>query len=111
MSPNGEGAVVADIRRIDYLEKHLRVALEATAAGGPAEAIDLRGYYVWSLMDNFEWSAGYNQPFGLVHVDFKTLKRTPKQSYYWLKDVLAARSESGAPRDEALALVDPTDSQ
>ena len=59
--------------------------------GGAAEAMDLRGYYVWSLMDNFEWSGGYKQPFGLVHVDFETQERTPKASYYWLQEVLEER--------------------
>src|SRR4029453_18717439 len=67
-SADGKKVVVADTRRIDYLYSHLRSALTATARGGPAEGVDLRGYYVWTLMDNFEWSAGYKQPFGLVHV-------------------------------------------
>ena len=62
----------------------------------PPRPIDLRGYYVWSFMDNFEWSAGYKQPFGLVHVDFDTQVRTPKASYYWLQEVIAARSSASA---------------
>ena len=82
---------IPDERRLRYLAEHIASALEATAPGGIAEAIDLRGYYVWSFMDNFEWSAGYRQPFGLVHVDFQTLTRTPKASYYWLQELLAAR--------------------
>jgi beta-glucosidase len=82
---------IPDERRLRYLAEHLASALEATAPGGVAESIDLRGYYIWSLMDNFEWSAGYRQPFGLIHVDFETLVRTPKASYYWLQEVLAAR--------------------
>ena len=61
--------------------------------GGAAEAIDLRGYYVWSLMDNFEWSAGYKQPFGLLHVDRDTQDRTPKASL-----LLAPGSHCGPQR-------------
>ncbi len=74
-----------DARRIDYLAEHLAIALN----GSPG--IDLRGYYVWSLLDNWEWAAGFSQRFGLVHVDFDTLERTPKDSYRWLQAVLAAR--------------------
>jgi beta-glucosidase len=85
---------IPDERRIRYIAEHIASALEATAPGGTAESIDLRGYYVWSLMDNFEWSAGYRQPFGLLHVDFETLERTPKASYYWLQEVLAARRQA-----------------
>ena len=74
-----------DQQRIDYLAEHLSVILKG------APGIDLRGYYVWSLMDNWEWAAGFSQRFGLVHVDFETEKRTPKDSYRWLQAVLAAR--------------------
>ena len=49
----------------------------------------MRGYFAWSLLDNFEWTRGYEQRFGLHSVDFKTGKRTPKQSAYWFKDVIA----------------------
>ena len=84
--------IIPDERRLRYLADHIGTALEATRPGGAAEAVDLRGYYVWSFMDNFEWSAGYKQPFGLVHVDFDTQVRTPKASYYWLQEVLAARN-------------------
>ncbi len=84
--------MVPDERRLRYLADHIGTALEATRPGGAAEAVDLRGYYVWSFMDNFEWSAGYKQPFGLVHVDFDTQVRTPKASYYWLQEVIVARS-------------------
>jgi beta-glucosidase len=82
---------IDDHQRIDYLAGHLHHALEATAPGGIAEDVDLRGYYVWTLMDNFEWAAGYSQRFGLVHVDFDTLERTPKKSFYWYRALSRAR--------------------
>ncbi|WP_371733907.1 glycoside hydrolase family 1 protein [Subtercola sp. PAMC28395] len=84
-------AQIADHARIDYLSNHMASALAATSVGGPAEGVDLRGYYVWSLLDNFEWAAGYSQRFGLVHVDFATLDRTPKNSFGWLRAVLESR--------------------
>lgn len=87
----GEDGTVDDPRRIAFLRDHLTAALTAIAPGGPAEGIDLRGLFVWSLMDNWEWAAGFTQRFGLVHVDFETGVRTPKSSYRWLQSVLAAR--------------------
>ena len=80
-----------DQPRIDYIAGHLQHAMEATAPGGIADDVELRGYYVWTLMDNFEWAAGYSQRFGLVHVDFETLERTPKESFYWYKALSLAR--------------------
>jgi beta-glucosidase len=71
--------VVLDQERIDYLRKHLTAAVDALAMG-----VNLRGYFVWSLLDNFEWAEGYSRRFGVVYVDFRTLKRTPKASYHWL---------------------------
>ncbi|MBF9058997.1 beta-glucosidase [Rhodobacterales bacterium HKCCSP123] len=65
-----------DTARIDYLDAHLAAVQEAIAAGAP-----VAGYYCWSLMDNYEWSLGYEKRFGLVHVDFDSLARTPKASY------------------------------
>jgi beta-glucosidase len=76
---------VNDAARLAYLADHLAAAV----AGVPG--IDLRGYYVWSLLDNWEWAAGFGQRFGLVHVDFDTLQRTPKASFRWLQRLLAAR--------------------
>lgn len=75
-----------DQRRIDYLAGHIG-AVDAARADG----VDVRGYFVWSVLDNFEWEEGYSKRFGLVHVDFDTLVRTPKASYAWLRDHLAAR--------------------
>jgi beta-glucosidase len=73
-----------DQRRIDYLAGHID-ALETVRAKG----VDVRGYFVWSLLDNFEWSEGFSKRFGLVHVDFDTLVRTPKASYGWLRTRIA----------------------
>ena len=72
-----------DARRIDYLDLHLRSILDAIDAG-----VDVRGYYQWSLLDNFEWALGYDKRFGIVHVDFDTLERTPRDSAYWYRDVI-----------------------
>jgi beta-glucosidase len=89
--PEHVSGPIADEERIRYLAAHLGHAVDATSPGGIAEDVDLLGYYVWTLMDNFEWAAGYSQRFGLVHVDFKTLKRTPKDSYYWYQALSRAR--------------------
>jgi beta-glucosidase len=100
--------IIPDERRVRYLADHIGTAVEATLPGGAAESIDLRGYYVWSLLDNFEWSGGYKQQFGLLHVDFDTQVRTPKASYYWLQELLASRNGAaphppgaGTPAEEA----------
>ncbi len=78
------GGAVNDQPRIDYLASHLASVQRAIAAGVP-----VKGYYAWSLMDNYEWSLGYAKRFGLVHVDFETLQRTPKASYHALAKALA----------------------
>ena len=65
-----------DPRRIKYYNDHLRALLRAKEQGA-----DMRGYFAWSLLDNFEWAEGYSKRFGLVHVDYETQKRTPKGSY------------------------------
>lgn len=82
---------VHDGRRIDYLADHLDAALAAVAGAGPASGIDLRGFYAWSLLDNWEWAAGFTQRFGLVHVDFDELTRTPKDSYAWFRLLAESR--------------------
>jgi beta-glucosidase len=79
--------VLDDDFRISYLDGHLRAVHRAIADG-----VDVRGYFVWSLLDNFEWAEGYSQRFGLVRVDFSSLERTPRASYRWLRGVLAGRS-------------------
>ncbi|WP_328851484.1 GH1 family beta-glucosidase [Micromonospora globbae] len=82
-SPDGPGQV-ADTDRIAYLEGHLRAAHEAISRG-----VDLRGYLVWSLLDNFEWAEGYRRRFGIVHVDYLTQRRTPKASARWYQEVIS----------------------
>ena len=77
---------VHDNERIDFLTGHLGALREAMAAG-----VDVRGYLTWSLIDNYEWAEGFSQRFGLVHVDFQTQRRTPKDSFYWLRDEIAAQ--------------------
>jgi beta-glucosidase len=78
-----DGAV-HDPARIDFLARHLAAVREAVASGVP-----VAGYFTWSLLDNFEWSLGYDKRFGLVHVDFDTLARTPKASWHALARALA----------------------
>jgi beta-glucosidase len=80
VDPDG---VVRDRDRIRYLNNHFRAALDAISAG-----VDLRGYFVWSLLDNFEWARGYHERFGLVWVDFPTSARLPKESFTWYQDVV-----------------------
>ena len=80
--PTGSGEIL-DLDRVLYLRSYLRQASRAVAEGYP-----LQGYFQWSLLDNFEWSYGYARRFGLVHVDFATQQRTPKQSYHWYQQVI-----------------------
>ncbi|MFW2339402.1 MAG: GH1 family beta-glucosidase [Acidimicrobiia bacterium] len=80
--PDTDGRV-RDVRRISYLDSHLRAVHAAAEHGAP-----IVGYLQWSFMDNFEWSRGYDQRFGIVHVDFDTQVRTPKDSAYWYRDVI-----------------------
>jgi beta-glucosidase len=73
------GGAVSDPERLAYIDAHLDACRRAIAEG-----VDLRGYFIWSLMDNYEWALGYEKRFGLIHVDFESLKRTPKASYHAL---------------------------
>jgi beta-glucosidase len=79
--------------RIAYLQAYTSAMQEAIAAGA-----DVRGYFVWSLLDNFEWASGYSQRFGLVYVDFDTQRRVPKASARWYSDYIAASRTSPIPR-------------
>jgi beta-glucosidase len=78
---------VHDARRIEYLQRYLE-QLHRVLDNGQ----DVRGYFVWSLLDNFEWAHGYSQRFGIVHVDYETLARIPKDSYYFYKKLCETRS-------------------
>lgn len=76
-----------DAPRVDYLRQYLSIASDAVAEG-----VNLKGYLVWSLLDNYEWSFGYSKRFGIVHVDYETQKRTPKKSFEFLRQTIANQS-------------------
>ena len=78
-----ENGFVADRDRVRYIKAHLQALHEAIQEG-----VNLKGYFVWSIFDNFEWERGYGPRFGLVRVNYKTLERIPKQSAYWYRDVI-----------------------
>jgi beta-glucosidase len=87
--PDANG-VIDDQPRIAYLDGHIRAVFDAIVAG-----VGVQGYLVWTLMDNFEWSEGYHQRFGLAHVDFGSQRRTPKASFSWYRDMIAAQRAAG----------------
>lgn len=78
----GADGTVEDPERLDYVRQHLRAVHAAMEEGA-----DVRGYFVWSLLDNFEWAFGYDKRFGIVHVDYQSLQRTPKASAHWYAQV------------------------
>lgn len=84
------GAVV-DKDRIAFLHAYIGALNEAAAAGA-----DIRGYFIWSLLDNFEWDSGYNVRFGLTYMDYPTQKRVPKSSFYWYRDLIKAARAGGS---------------
>jgi beta-glucosidase len=84
--PAADGTI-DDAARVDFLDRHIAAMRQAMAQG-----VDVRGYFVWSLLDNFEWAEGYDQRFGLVHVDFDTQRRTPKRSYHWFAEFLRGQN-------------------
>jgi beta-glucosidase len=79
---------VQDPLRVAYFRDHLRAVRRAIADGA-----DVRGYFAWSLLDNFEWSYGYDKRFGIVHVDFATQRRTPKASALFYRSVIESNGE------------------
>jgi beta-glucosidase len=91
--PSPETGEVRDTNRIEYLDGHLRACLDAISHG-----VDLRGYFAWSLMDNFEWAEGYKMRFGLVHVDYTTQQRVPKDSAKWYREVIRRNGLSDRDR-------------
>lgn len=94
VDPTGQ---VRDTERIDYLHGYLDAVADAIADGA-----DVRGYYAWSLLDNFEWGEGYRKRFGLVYVDYATQTRTPKASAAWYREQIAAHARTTEPVHPAL---------
>ncbi|HVC87337.1 MAG TPA: GH1 family beta-glucosidase [Gaiellaceae bacterium] len=92
----GHDGSVSDLERQAYLEGYITAAAQAVAQGVP-----LRGYFAWSLFDNFEWAWGYWKRFGLVYIDYATLERVPKGSFYWFRDLIAAQRAQGRGSEEA----------
>jgi beta-glucosidase len=84
-SPDETGEI-ADQNRIDYLARYTEAMRGAITAGA-----DVRGYFVWSLLDNFEWTMGYGPRFGIVYVDYPTRRRTPKASFRWYADMISGQ--------------------
>jgi beta-glucosidase len=86
VTPDGQ---VHDPERVHYLAGYTAALADARAAGA-----DVRGYFLWSFLDNFEWSWGYSQRFGIVYTDFGTQQRIPKDSAYWYRDLIRANSRA-----------------
>jgi len=84
-----ENGQVNDAQRLEYVRTHLE-ALKAAMDQG----VDVRGYFLWSLMDNFEWNSGYAKRFGIVYVDYATQERTPKASALWYRDFIAGQRDA-----------------
>lgn len=85
-APDASGHV-ADARRVDFLRTHFAAALDAIEAGAP-----LAGFFVWSLLDNWEWGLGYSKRFGLYRVEFDTQRRIPKDSARFYRELVTARA-------------------
>ena len=82
-TPDAKDGMIHDDDRINYLSRALQ-----TVDSMLGEGMDIRGYYLWSLMDNFEWSAGNTYRYGIIHTDFDTYRRTWKKSAYWYRDYI-----------------------
>jgi len=92
----GHDGSVHDPERQSYLARHIDSAARAIADGVP-----LRGYFAWSLLDNFEWAWGYWKRFGLIYIDYATLERVPKGSFYWYRDFIAGQRARSTGSEEA----------
>jgi beta-glucosidase len=92
----GPDGMINDPDRCAFLDAHLRACHDAISAGVP-----LRGYFAWSLLDNFEWAWGYTRRFGLVYVDYHNQRRIPKASAHWYRSVIAQRSLPTDPASSA----------
>ncbi|MDE2350041.1 MAG: beta-glucosidase [Gammaproteobacteria bacterium] len=90
--PTADGGRIDDPLRVAYLRDHLRAVRAAIDQGA-----DIRGYFVWSLLDNFEWAHGYSKRFGIVHVDYATLERTAKASALFYREAIATNGRSIGP--------------
>lgn len=86
MSPDGK---VHDKDRIEYMNNYIKELFRAAEDG-----VDVVGYFAWSLMDNFEWAEGYEHRFGLIYINYDNLKRTPKDSYYWYRELINDGNEN-----------------
>lgn len=80
---------VHDPNRIDYMHRYLKELKRALEEG-----VDIKGYFAWSIIDNFEWAEGYNERFGLIYVDYNSLQRIPKDSYYWYAEIIAHNGDN-----------------
>ena len=87
-APHAVDGAVSDPLRVWYYREHLKACRDAIAHG-----VDLRGYFAWSFLDNYEWSLGYSKRFGIVHVDYETQERTPKASALYYRDVIRSNGE------------------
>jgi beta-glucosidase len=87
--PPPQDGPIADTPRVDYFRAHLQSAHEAIMQG-----VNLKGYYAWSLLDNFEWAYGYSKRFGLIHVDYQTQRRSPKASALFYRDVITSHGQA-----------------
>lgn len=95
-APDADGKI-DDTSRIEFLSAYIAAVRRAIS-----ESVDVRGYFVWSLLDNFEWASGYAVRFGLVHVAYPTQKRTAKASFFWYADLIKAASRVIEPAPSGL---------